>query len=220
MTLNEINNKMKLFEGTPFKIITEKIDNGQHWNYKKVSIYNNDLLIGDYIRNYPDHALETFYPFKIEDDWYALYSKNYSSLSVMKLTDKIEHWCDYSDGFCPVEVYIPSYNEEKCSFDMNGKNIEYNYYSFDNEDYEEEEPEFNQYCQFGLVSGCVWGDDSSWKIRYIDLTHIKDQELNITEKFGYWEQPNTLTLKQSIDLRLWDKEHPMIKLYKEEIIKL
>lgn len=52
---------------------------------------------------------------------------------------------------------------------------------------------------FGFVSGCYWGDDSSWKIQYLDLTKIERGIIKREEKFGYIELPSNLSLKKAID---------------------
>jgi hypothetical protein len=52
---------------------------------------------------------------------------------------------------------------------------------------------------FGFVSGCYWGDDSSWKIQYLDLTKIESGIIKREEKFGYIELPPNLSLKEAID---------------------
>lgn len=52
---------------------------------------------------------------------------------------------------------------------------------------------------FGFVSGCYWGDDSSWKIQYLDLREIERGIIKREEKFGYIELPPHLTLKQAIE---------------------
>jgi hypothetical protein len=37
------------------------------------------------------------------------------------------------------------------------------------------------------VWGCIWGDDSSWKVQYLDLSRIQDGLINRDERFGYIE---------------------------------
>jgi hypothetical protein len=51
---------------------------------------------------------------------------------------------------------------------------------------------------FGFVSGCYWGDDSSWKIQYLDLSQIENGIIKREDRFGYIELPPNLTLKQAI----------------------
>jgi hypothetical protein len=38
---------------------------------------------------------------------------------------------------------------------------------------------------FGFVWGCIWGDDSSWKVQYLNLSRIQHGELRRDERFGY-----------------------------------
>ena len=52
---------------------------------------------------------------------------------------------------------------------------------------------------FGFVSGCVWGDDSSWKIQYLDLSRIEEGIVKRDERFGYIELPPSLSLKKAIE---------------------
>src|SRR3990167_633721 len=46
--------------------------------------------------------------------------------------------------------------------------------------------------QFGFVSGCEWGDDTSWKVQFLDLSRIEDGILKRDERFGYIQHPKTL----------------------------
>src|ERR1035437_9608037 len=105
---------IKKFSGTPFIIECTSIENKPGtWNSTKVSIVRDGILIGEYLRNYSRNTKETFFPFLLGGDWYALYSADYTTTRVMKLyEDRIEDWCgedSSSFGFCPVEMYIPKY---------------------------------------------------------------------------------------------------------------
>jgi hypothetical protein len=52
---------------------------------------------------------------------------------------------------------------------------------------------------YGFVSGCIWGDDSSWKIRHIDLSRIKEGIVTEDERYGYVEMPrNKSRLRDAI----------------------
>jgi hypothetical protein len=51
-----------------------------------------------------------------------------------------------------------------------------------------------------FVAGCVWGDDSTWKIQYIDVSRIDEGIIKREERFGYIELPSHLTLKKAIEL--------------------
>jgi hypothetical protein len=223
----------KSFPHTPFHITCEEVKNQPGtWNSTKVSIFRDDRLIGEYLRNYSNYGSKTFYPFQVDNEWYALYSANYTSLRVMKLhEDKIEDWCGEDakpNGFCPVEIYVPRYLHAVHSMNINGRDEEYDSYYVDCDYIEEEFKEevdskdaaSLQYCNFGFLCGCVWGDDTSWKIRYIDLSKIPNRILNITEKFGYWELPDNLTLRQCIRMDGWEPGHDWIRLYRAESINL
>jgi len=145
-----------------------------------------------------------------------LYSAKYTATRVMKLNeDSIEDWCGEESspsGFCPAEYYVPKYNTfhyESCG----------EIYIFDNsiEDdefiKEQRTPEFRrvQYCDFGFMSGCVWGDDSNWKLKYIDLSRVPDKILTITDKFGYFELPEG-SLKTHINMDNWEPDHSWISI--------
>jgi len=79
-----------------------------------------------------------------------------------------------SHGFCPVGYKVPfSDNEEAGRGDgLNG--------------------------QFGFVSGCVWGDDCSWKLQYLDLSRIDEGIIQRDDRFGYVELPRDVDLKHAI----------------------
>lgn len=230
----------KVLSGTPFRIVLESIENRPNeWNstrikiYKdlkytlKENVYGEFTYIGEYVRNYNAHGANTFYPFMIGDDWFALYSAHYTATRVMRLLDdRIEDWCGEESsaiGFCPVEYYIPTFNVAKDSYVYNGETREFITYSTDSEFSieglvnEVNSPGFvkTEYCNFGFVSGCVWGDDSSWKLRYIDLSKIMDKQLAITEKFGYVSLPDSLTLKKCINMSNWEPENNWIHIVKQ-----
>ncbi len=218
---------IKQFLQTPFSVEVSTVQNSPGtWNSTKVSIFRDDKLIGEYLRNYHGSGIETFYPFEMNNEWYALYSANYTATRVLKLhEDRIEDWCGEeasSFGFCPIEFYIPRYN-------MYSVKDKYDYYDVDAEYKTQEEfvetqtsADFveTKFCNFGFMSGCIWGDDSSWKLRYIDLEKIPEKELSIIEKFGYWELPHNMSLKECIDMSGWEPDHDWVRLVKSECINV
>jgi hypothetical protein len=123
----------------------------------------------------------------MDGEWYALYSANYTATRVMKLNETgIEDWCgeDASPGgFCPVEYYIPRYHKYRAV-----DNFEYIVTDSNEfttlEEFESDNEHVIEYgnLKFGFLCGCVWGDDSSWKIRYIDLSEVPNKKLIITDK--------------------------------------
>jgi len=222
----------KSYPGTPFSVEVSTIKNDEgYWDSNKITIFRNDVLIGEYIRNYGSFSALTFCPFKVGNEWFALYSAHYTATRVMKLhNDRIEDWCGEEPsgtGFCPVEIYVPRYRTSKNSYKSDSKTHEYETYTVDC-DYKTEEdflkgmPEFDSehYTDFGFVCGCVWGDDTNWKIRYIDLSKIPDKILSITEKFGYWQMPGQMTLRECVDMSNWEPTHNWIALTRTEYINL
>jgi len=234
----------KPVEGTPFRLEISSVQNRPGtWNSTKVSIYRDDdydvktnvyrkgILIGEYLRNYGSYAFESFHPFQIDEEWYALYSAEYTATRVMKLhEDRIEDWCgeeSHANGFCPTEFYVPKFAQFRNKMEIQGKETEYDYYMVDG-DCEKDDfmegllsPEFVklEYCNFGFLCGCVWGDDTSWKLRYIDLSQIPNKILAITDKFGYWELPEG-PLRSHIRMDGWEPGHDWVVLHKQEHINL
>ena len=51
---------------------------------------------------------------------------------------------------------------------------------------------------YGFVAGCVWGDASSWKIHYLDLSRISDGVVGRDDRFGYLEIPPDAGLKDRV----------------------
>ena len=176
-----------------FRTETSEIETGRDsWSKLKIDIYQMDddkydipegadgTHIGSYERNYSS-LYKTFHPFKKGDQWYAMYSKSYEKISVMELPS-CKEIATNDDSFCPVEFYVPSYDNMMSKED----NDEWN----------------NQFKDvegtFGFVSGCYWGDDSSWKIAYLDLSDMLNGKIKLEHKFGYIEQPPELSLQQCI----------------------
>jgi hypothetical protein len=56
----------------------------------------------------------------------------------------------------------------------------------------------------GFVAGCVWGDDNSWKIEHLDLTHADLGVVTRTARFGYIEMPAHLDLDKAVNLEAGD----------------
>lgn len=112
---------------------------------------------------------QTFCPFRYKDQEYALYSRDYTATRVMKLPE------------C----------EDLCGEDRNSYGFcPVEYYVPNNK---------NCNGSFGFVAGCVWGDDSSWKIQYLDLSKLPN-EISRDDRFGYIELPSRLYLKDVISV--------------------
>lgn len=219
---------LKQLWGTPFTLEWCAVKNKPGtWDSTKISIYRDNKLIGEYLRNYPIKDIKTFYPFCIDGDWYALYSPHYTATRVMRIyDDRIEDWCGEGPsvaGFCPAEYYVPRYNHFKSLPDG------YEYYTVDNgyenitkffEESKTSEFVNSGYCNFAFLSGCHWGDDSNYKLRYIDLSKVKDREISIENKFGYWPLPTNLELKQCINIDNWEPDNNWIGLTRSHYVNL
>lgn len=200
---------VKSFYGTPFSIETTPIQNGDgFWNSTKVSIFQNQDLIGEYIRNYPAYGDSTFFPFELDGNWFALYSASYTCTRIMKIDGNgIIDWCGEepsNDGFCPVEFYVPKYYHYKDEILV---------------DTVDDEIIKITYPKFGFLSGCYWGDDSTWKLRFINLEKVTEKVLEITERFGYWVLPNK-PLGDCIQISTCPDEGTVVTLLKEESFRI
>ncbi len=128
----------------------------------------------EYERNHG--LLQTFEPFRQGGREFALISPQYSGTSVLDLaTGRViaeEPASPY--GFCPVGFYVPDWWDLHDDSMIPGSE----YWTADNE---------WPTGEFGFVWGCVWGDDSSWKVQYLDLTGIQDGVIRREERFGHVE---------------------------------
>jgi hypothetical protein len=52
----------------------------------------------------------------------------------------------------------------------------------------------------GFVAGCGWGDDSSWKIQYLDLSRVEEGLIRREERFGCVELPRSVLLRDAVDV--------------------
>jgi hypothetical protein len=79
-----------------------------------------------------------------------------------------------SAGFCPVGFYVPDW------WDLHDESV------IPGSEYWNADCEWPS-GEFGFVWGCVWGDDSSWKVQHLDLTGIQSGAIRRDERFGYVE---------------------------------
>lgn len=186
------------------------------WSKYLIEIYTNDesgveIKCGEYERNYSSF-MNTFVPFIKNGKEYALYSKEYETTSVMSLPD-CKHIADTESGFCPVDFYVPDFKRfyrerdfhekelKKAQEENNEKNIEYHTKQLKNWN-----EESNRIGTRGLVSGCVWGDDSGgWKVQMIDLSEIENGKISLSDEMGYFQLPsNAGLLKEIVE---WDEPY-------------
>lgn len=153
------------------------------WDSTIVEVFRRDFTTGnlericEYERNYA--MLQTFEPFRQGNREFALISRDYTRISVLDLatgnviaTDPLEG--RPGSGFCPVGFYVPDW------WDINDGTVipGSKYWNADKE----------WPCgDFGFVWGCYWGDDSSWKVQYLDLSRVQQGIITRDERFGYVE---------------------------------
>lgn len=53
------------------KVIDQIKNRPGSWNSLRVGVFENDVQIGEYVRNY-SNLINTFYPFKFKDRWFAI----------------------------------------------------------------------------------------------------------------------------------------------------
>ena len=167
-----------------YKVVEEKIK-GSHgfWGTMICRIYQNDVFIGEFTRNYSSFGKDTFAPFMFNGKEYALYSQDYGIIAVMTLPDCKQVTLTPESqknlqNFCPVECHVPQYYHY--SF-VSSVSKEMAYAPIDKTDDPEEmagmKEEDLRWHNFALVAGCVWGDDSSWKLNLLDLRGIEEGKL-------------------------------------------
>jgi hypothetical protein len=143
------------------------------WQTVHVEVLDGERIISAYDRNY--NMLQTFEPFRQNDRMFALISTDYTATSVMDLhTGQIVAAEEpHTNGFCPVGFYVPDWWDVH-----NGRTLPGSMYWRPLDD---EWPTGD----FGFVWGCVWGDDSSWKVQYLDLSRVRDGIIHRDDRFGY-----------------------------------
>jgi hypothetical protein len=200
---------------TPFSLEVYRVDNGPgYWAGRRIVVLRDGQPIGEYNRNYDSFAKKTFCPFLHKGTWYALYSKDYTATRVARLTDTFEDWCGEKAsgiGFCPVEFYVPFYYTSEWEH-LGKTEIIKHWFDNDYKDWDEFTEDAKDssltWAEFGFLSGCYWGDDSSWKLRYIDFSELENKVLKISERFGYWELPDG-SIRESV--RIWGENWIRLK---------
>jgi hypothetical protein len=176
------------------------------WHQQRIGVFDADANdpsapIHTYVYGYSSGL--PFYAFEQDGQWYALFSgENYTKTDIMTLPDGkvvggealVPHGC----GFCPVEFYVPAFfrftyeqtHDAGVKLDAPRQAWLRMYddraYTTHEDDQPPETPRRWTHERFGFRCGCVWGDDSSWKLQLLDLSRVKDgivEEIDI----GYIE---------------------------------
>lgn len=167
------------------------------WTKVHVDVLDGDAVIAGYDRNYS--VLQTFEPFRQGDRMLALISTHYTATSVMDLHtgDIIAAEEPASGGFCPAGFYVPDW------WDLHdGTLLPGSMY------WRAADDQWPASGDFGFVWGCVWGDDSSWKVQYLDLSSVADGVIGRDDRFGY--------LKLATDTKLQPRDFIRCSSYEGE----
>jgi len=194
-----------------------------------MTIFDNGVEIGQYMRNYPRFGPKTFEPFELNGKWFALYSPNYTATRVMSLPDcrDIGGEEPHSHGFCPVDLFVPRFRvvttrklpdgvaEESWTFEKAAEEAKDHEFGATKSRYEVKVGDW-QNLSVGFVAGCVWGQDTSWKLQAIDVSRADEGVIVRSERFGFVELAEKLSLGQTVFPNKW-RDHPlMIRVVREE----
>ena len=207
--------------------IIEKVENRPGtWNSIRVGVFRCEgqkkEQVGQYIRNYPN-LFRTFCHFRMNDKDYALFSPDYTASRIMELPSckdigGEEH---QAAGFCPTDYFVPRYVElesiglkdevhrhrvnEPSAEDLVARTTKFT--PLDEKTGQRitvEKPSYPVspllYYPFGFVAGCIWGDDSSWKIQYLDLAKAESGILKRDDRFGYIALPDSMAVNQAVNI--------------------
>jgi hypothetical protein len=216
------------------------------WDSTAVTVLDGGVEVGGYERNYHCGGSSTFAPFVGPDgNRYALYSRDYTATRLMSLPDCRDLGGEESDswGFCPVELHVPSYRLWTCDREVGfgpraGEVERFSKVIWERDERltaevlgriareasgEPGDGKMRNHAlsdwrspPFGFVAGCVWGDDCSWKIQWIDLSRVAEGVIERVEKFGYLELPDRLGLADAVDLCWWEPGSDHVRLVHQE----
>jgi len=165
------------------------------WDVLDVKIFRKgedgkEDQVGFYRRDYGD-MFRTFHPFVKGDKEYALYSDDYTRTAVMELPSCRFVCGEEGDtfGFCPVDFYVPNKEEDEL---IGERGLD---------------------GSFGFVAGCIWGDDCTWKVQWLDLSGIEKGIIRRdSKKLGYISIFRGLSLRQAIDMHHYFPSNPIIHI--------
>ena len=181
-----------------YLITTQKVDGKQGcWSVTKVEVRRGDTLVFEFTRQYPGFALETTRIFSLGGQDILVYSENYETLNFFNLTKREAIALDDESkkqihGFCPTEILVPKFAIEDDIYICDGGIT-------------------GEFHDFAFVSGCVWGDDSSWKLNILDMRNLLTGEVNyvnnlreLKPEWLYSEIPPGISLAQCVQLDYWN----------------
>jgi hypothetical protein len=63
-----------------------------------------------------------------------------------------------------------------------------------------------RYAKWGLVAGCIFGDDTSWKVEFIDLSRAAEGIIKRDDRFGYLSLPGGVSLRDAVNVDFIDAD--------------
>lgn len=180
------------------------------------AIDNYGTPVGSFIFNYHTGLDKIIRPFQIGEGWYTTYATSYNKLAVARLhPDRFEHIdadVGGKEGFCPVEVLVPFKLSDGTYSVWHVDPEAYNY------EYFAEPGRTIEYADFGFVAGCVWGDDTTYKLRYLDFSKLAtERKLSVTAPFGYFELPSTGVMHEYFNLE--DLDEGVLRINRGEVFE-
>jgi hypothetical protein len=182
-----------------YTLTAEQVENEPGaWNSTEVIVHRDgsDRPVGTYLRWYPGPG--PFEPFRQDGREFALVSLDYTRAAVLDLSsgdlaaeEAHPRGPDGEElagaGFCPVEFYVPDWTDVHDGSILPGDR-------FWDEDLTWPSG------RFGFVAGCFWGDDSSWKVQFLDLSRITDGVITRDDRFGYLPLASGVRLADAVSL--------------------
>lgn len=183
------------------------------WNGLRIGVFRvedgHEEQVGEYERDYT-HFFETFCHFVSDGKDYALYSPNAYETHLMELPSCRDLGEEQFEGieFCPEAYYVPTFVEVHETNSYSGKIERRRVNQPKPEDFIIPNPLYRdrvkvgplQYCPFGFVAGCEWGDDATSKIQYLDLSQVSKGIIKRDARFGYIVLPLNQKLEEAIDM--------------------
>jgi hypothetical protein len=140
---------------------------GREATRERVASYERDLGLYD-----------TFEPFRQGGRELALISRTYTRTAVLDLQSGEVIAEEDDDGFCPAGFYVPDWWDVHEGSVIPGSPSWGARYEWPAGD-------------FGFVWGCIWGDDTSWKVQHLDLSRVQEGVIRRDDRFGYVELATT-----------------------------
>lgn len=109
-----------------------------------------------------------------------------------------------SKGFCPMEFYVPDWWDRYDASYLPAKDPATGATTSPWTEDRYAIEVFNGFANFtgqwALYGGCLWGDDTSAKLRYINLSRISEGVVTTDARFGYVALPNEIHIKDAVDI--------------------